>query len=123
MNDVIILVYILNSILLVLHEIESAYEKEWEILHIPGRISFFLLLHIPILLIMFYGLIFVIQESLYGFFISIVLGVGGLIPFFVHKVFKNKKDAFNRSVSNILIFGNIITGLLLLITVVKFYGE
>ena len=43
--------YMLNSTPMLLHEIESAYEREWEILKLPGKISGFLLLHIPIILI------------------------------------------------------------------------
>lgn len=31
--------YILNATLLLLHEIESAYEREWEILKLPGGIT------------------------------------------------------------------------------------
>ena len=50
---ILTLLYILNATLLLLHEIESAYEKEWEILNLPGRITGFLLLHIPIILILF----------------------------------------------------------------------
>lgn len=33
----ITLLYIVNATLLVLHEIESAYEKEWDILKLPVR--------------------------------------------------------------------------------------
>ena len=38
----ITLLYIVNATLLLLHEIESAYEKEWEILKLPGKITGFL---------------------------------------------------------------------------------
>ena len=55
--EIITIAYIINATLLLLHEIESAYEKEWEILKLPGEITVFLLLHIPIILVMFYGLI------------------------------------------------------------------
>ena len=47
--------YILNVTFLILHEIESGYEKEWEILKMPVKITGFLILHIPILFIIFYG--------------------------------------------------------------------
>ena len=49
----LIVFYILNATLLLLHEIESAYEKEWEILKLPGKITGFLLMHIPIILFLF----------------------------------------------------------------------
>jgi len=83
--------YILNATLLLLHEIESAYEKEWEILKIPGRITFFLILHIPIILILFYGLLEIAKLSLIGFWLGVITGIGGMIPFFVHKIFVKKR--------------------------------
>ena len=43
--------------------IESAYEKEWEILKLPGKITGFLLLHIPIIFLLFYGLIEIEKNS------------------------------------------------------------
>ena len=55
------IIYILNVTLLLLHEIESAYVKEWEILKLPGKITGFLLLHIPILLVFFLGQRYFIQ--------------------------------------------------------------
>ena len=47
----LIFLYILNATILLLHEIESGYEKEWEILKLPGKITGFVLLHIPVLFI------------------------------------------------------------------------
>ena len=37
----LIFLYILNATILLLHEIESGYEKEWEILKLPGKITGF----------------------------------------------------------------------------------
>ena len=36
---ILTLIYIINASLLLLHEIESAYVKEWEILKLPGKIT------------------------------------------------------------------------------------
>ena len=106
----ITILYILNSTLLLLHEIESAHEKEWEILKLPGKITGFLLLHIPIILFMFYGLIEVEKISAAGLRISIIFGISGIIPFFVHKVFFKRKNNFNLIVSNMIIYLNVLTG-------------
>ena len=108
--------YILNVTILALHEIESGYEKEWEILKLPGKITGFILLHIPIFFIFFYGLYCIMQYPHMRTIISIVIGIAGFIPFLVHKLFVNKKEHFNKLISNILIFGNIISGILLIIT-------
>jgi len=107
--------YILNATILILHEIESGYEKEWEILKLPVKLTGFILLHIPILFLFFYGLYFVIQYPQTRSIISILSGSIGLIPFLVHKVIKNNKEHFNKTISNTLIFGNIITGIILIV--------
>ena len=111
----LIFFYILSVILLILHEIESAYEKEWEILKLPGKITCFILLHIPILLIFFYGLYCIIQYPQTKIIISLLIGTASFIPFLVHKVIVNKKEHFNQLISNVLIYGNIISGVMLII--------
>ncbi|MDC7125439.1 MAG: hypothetical protein PQJ46_07720 [Spirochaetales bacterium] len=105
------ILYILNVTLLLLHEIESAYEKEWEILNLPGKITGFLLLHIPVILLILYGLLEIAKESFSGLLIGIIIGLGGLIPFAVHKIFIKRKEHFNKIISNIIIYLNILTGL------------
>ncbi len=89
------MLYIINATLLLLHEIESAYEKEWEILKLPGKITGFLLLHIPIIILIFYGLIEIEKNSKIGLIYSIITGIGGVIPFIVHKIIVRKKNHFN----------------------------
>ena len=107
----ITLIYILNATLLLLHEIESAYEKEWEILKLPGEITLFLLLHIPIILVIFYGLIEIEKSSAMGMALGLILGIGGVIPFFVHKIIVPKEPHFNRRLSNLIIYLNGISGI------------
>ena len=110
----ITLIYILNATLLLLHEIESAYEKEWEILKLPGEITGFLLLHIPMILVLFYGLIEISTRSAIGLVIGVVSGIGGLIPFFVHNVFVRRPLHFNRWISKLLIYLNFAAGMILI---------
>ena len=112
---ILTLLYILNATLLLLHEIESAYEKEWEILNLPGRITGFLLLHIPIILILFYGLMEIEKQTMFGVIIGLIAGIGGLIPFVVHKIIVKRAERFNRPVSGILIYSNILSGVGLII--------
>jgi hypothetical protein len=107
---ILTLFYILNASLLLLHEIESAYEKEWEILNLPGKITGFLLLHIPILILLFYGLIEIEKQTMSGLIIGLITGVGGLIPFAVHKIIVKREDHFNKPISNIVMYSSIITG-------------
>ena len=106
----LIIFYILNATLLLLHEIESAYEKEWEILKLPVKITGFLLMHIPIILFLFWGLIEIYKHTTTGMIIGIITGLGGLIPFVVHKLLVRRDDCFNRMISNTIMILNIITG-------------
>ena len=106
--------YILNATLLLLHEIESAYEKEWELLKLPGKITGFLLLHIPIIILIFYGLLEIEKITTVGLIFGILLGIGGIIPFMVHKMLVKKIGHFNLIISNIIIILNALSGLSLL---------
>ena len=115
----ITMLYVVNATLLLLHEIESAYEKEWEILKLPGKITGFLLLHIPIIILIFYGLIEIDKNSAAGMIIGIFTGIGGIIPFIVHKIIVRKKDHFNLLISNAIIYLNGLSGLGLLFLSVR----
>lgn len=114
MYNLILILFVSNCVFLILHEIESAYENEWNILHLPGSISFFLFLHIPILILMFIGIIEIQKNTLIGKTLTLLFGVSGLLPFIVHKVAFNKKDVFNRLFSNIIIYCNLLTGVILI---------
>jgi len=119
--SILILFYILNATLLILHEIESAYEKEWELLKLPGKITGFLLMYIPVIIILFWGLIELYNQSTTGMIIGIITGIGGLIPFVIHKILVKRDKCFNRMISNIIIILNIITGVGTIVLSVKTY--
>jgi hypothetical protein len=103
-------VYMVNAMLLLLHEIESAYEREWEILKLPGKITGFLILHVPIILLIFFGLIEIEKQSSIGRIIGFVFGISGIIPFIVHKIVVKKEFHFNRMISDMIIYLNILSG-------------
>jgi len=111
---VITLFYIVNATLIILHEIESAYEKEWELLKLPGKITGFLLFHIPIIIFMFYGLIAINNITTVGLIFGIILGIGGVIPAIVHKLVFKAPNQFNLLISNVIIYLNVLSGLGLL---------
>ena len=48
-HTALVWLFLLNVVLLTVHEIDSAYWHEWELLRLPGGIQFFLILHIPLL--------------------------------------------------------------------------
>ena len=109
--NILILFYIQNATLLLLHEMESVYEKEWEILKLPGKITGFLLMHIPIIIVLLWGLIEIYEQTTTGMVIGIIAGIGGLIPFIAHKVLVKRENHFNRLISDAIMILNVITGI------------
>ena len=116
---ILTILYIANATLLVLHEIESAYEKEWEILKLPGGITGFILLHIPILILLFFGLIEIEKQSAPGLILGSLFGFFGIAPFIVHKFLVKTPGRFNRFISDFLIYTNIPIGICLCVLSTK----
>jgi len=99
-------VYLINAILIIVHEIDSAYWQEWNLFRIPGGITVFLLLHIPIIFLILYGLILIYEKSSFGLILSLLLGAGGIFAFSVHTWFIRKgREEFKTPVSQtVLVF-------------------
>ena len=77
--------FVLNAVLLTLHEMDAVYWKEWRIFGIHddqlGRKAF-LLAHIAIFLLIFSALIHVDQP--FGRIVSLILGSFLIVHFFLH---------------------------------------
>lgn len=98
-------VYLLNAVLLINHEIDSAYWKEWELFRLSGGITLFLLLHFPIVFLILYGLVLVHNRSPGGLVISLVLSAGGLFAFLIHMYFlKMGRDEFRLPISLFILY-------------------
>ncbi|MGA2141522.1 MAG: DUF6713 family protein [Brevinematales bacterium] len=113
------LFYILNAAILISHEIESAYWEEWKILKLPGKVSAFVVLNFFIAVFLLWGSFEISRLTFAGYIIALIAGFGGLIPFLVHKIIAPRKKAFNLLLSNILIFSNIATGVILIYLALK----
>ena len=84
MADVVFWLYSANATLLIVHEIESAYRQEWKLFRLPGGINFFLIVHLPMVFLILYGLVQVEQASLAGKILSLVLALAGVFAFSIH---------------------------------------
>ena len=113
MAELLLWIYLANSILLINHEIDSAYWKEWELFKLPGGATGFLLLHFPILLVLLWGLILVSRHSSWGFVFSLLLCLGGLFAFAIHTHFLKKGRAeFNNPISKFILVAILIVSLI-----------
>lgn len=100
MIDTLFWLYLVNAVLLIDHEIDSAYWKEWELFRLPGGIGGFLLIHLPILLAVLYGLAALARQAPAGLWFSLLLSAGGIFAFGIHTYFLKKGHAeFDHPVS------------------------
>ena len=112
MFDVLFWIYLLNAILLINHEIDSAYWKEWELFKLPGGITLFLILHFPILFMILYGLVLIFNRSFGGLIFSLILSAGGIFAFSIHTYFLKKgRDEFRLPMSLFLLTATLIVSI------------
>ncbi len=119
MTDLLFWLYFCNAILLIMHEIDSAYWKEWELFHLPGGIEGFLLLHIPLLAAILYGLVEVRALSAAGIVISFILGLGGVFAFAIHTWFiRRGRSEFKTPMSLGILFAMLAVSVVQLIVTI-----
>ena len=112
MDEFLFWLYLTNSVLLINHEIDSAYWKEWELFKLPGGITGFLLIHFPLLLFVLYGLVLVARHAGSGLIFSLILCCGGLFAFAIHTYFlKKERDEFNTPMSQFILMAILVVSI------------
>jgi hypothetical protein len=112
MFDILFWLYLVNAVLLINHEIDSAYWKEWELFKLPGGITGFLVIHFPLLFLVLYGLILVYKQSDVGLIFSLLLSFGGLFAFGIHMFFiKKGREEFKVPISIVILVGTLIVSI------------
>ncbi len=105
-------VYLANATMLVVHEIDSAYWKEWRLFGLPGGISLFLVVHVPLVGLVLWGLLEVRAQSTAGVVFSLALAAAGMLAFTTHAIFilKGHRE-FNAPVSVAVLLGTLLSSL------------
>ena len=112
MWQVLFWVYLVNAVLLIDHEIESAYWKEWELFHLPGGLTGFLVVHFPLLFFILLGLVLVYQQTLAGLVMSLLLSLGGIFAFSIHTFFiRRGRDEFKLPISRFILAATMVVSL------------
>ena len=112
MFELLFWLYLVNAVLLITHEIDSAYWKEWELFKLPGGSTGFVLLHLPLVFLILWGLVLVFQRSLAGLVLSLILSLGGIFAFTIHTMFiKKGRNEFNVPVSLFLLMATLLVSL------------
>ena len=133
--DILVALYIANAVLLILHEMDSSYWKEWNLLKPPSggaragfddlkALTVFLLLHIPLLFLVLYGLLRLQEGTSTGLVLSLVLSGAGLFAFGLHMVFLKKgRPEFRAAISiGILISTLVVSIAQLALTLVRLFA-
>lgn len=79
--------YLLNTVLLTVHEIDSAYWHEWNLFGLPGGIHLFLLLHLPLLALVLDGFRRVVLWERGAKLYSYLLAATGAFAWAIHTWF------------------------------------
>jgi len=105
-------IYLANAVFLIIHEIDSAYWKEWELFRLPGGITGFLLLHFPVVFLVLYGLVLVYEQTVAGLILSLALSTGGLFAFSIHTYFMRKgRHEFAIPISQFILVATLVVSL------------
>lgn len=120
MNNILFWIYLINAILIINHEIDSAYWQEWKLFKMPGGITTFISLHFPILFLILYGLILTYEKSAGGLILSLILGFGGIFAFSIHTYFiKKGRQEFKTPISQMLLFSVFIISIIQILLTVR----
>jgi hypothetical protein len=112
MSETLFWIYLVNAVLLINHEIDSAYWKEWDLFRLPGGITGFLLLHFPLLFLALYGLVLVFQQTFAGLIFSLVLSLSGVFAFAIHTYFIRKgRSEFDAAISRLILVATFVVSL------------
>jgi len=99
-------------VLLINHEIDSAYWKEWDLFKLPGGITGFLVTHFPLLFLVLYGLILVFQQSFVGLIFSLFMSFAGIFAFTIHMFFiKKGRDEFKMPISLFILVATLVVSI------------
>lgn len=107
--QMLVWIYFANTILLIIHEIESAYWKEWNLFGISRAneykgLAIFLLLHLPLLAIILWGLLEIFFNTYTGLILSVIVAAAGIAAFTIHMVYLKKgRSEFKTTLSVILL--------------------
>ena len=109
MSEMLFWIYLLNAVVLIIHEMDSAYWKEWELFRLAGGVTGFLILHFPILFLVLYGLVLVREGTRAGLIFSLILAASGMFAFVIHFWFiRHGREEFTSAISRAILYMTLV---------------
>jgi len=90
MREAHLWLFVATSTLLIVHEIDSAFFKEWELLHLPFGHQGFVLVHAPLAAAILAGVVGLSRASAWAWPVSGVVAAAGIFAFTLHTVLIRK---------------------------------
>jgi hypothetical protein len=116
MNDIVFWLYLFTFVFLTIHEMDSAYWKEWELFKLPFGQSGFLVLHIPLLFIGISGLFLIYEHLIAGYIIAGLTGIIGIGCFIIHQtLIKKGNEEFTTTISQAILWLVLLFSVLLIV--------
>ena len=102
-------IYMLNLAILMSHQADSAYWKEWNLFGMPGDIQGFLLLNFLLTAIFFTGLALLFSENKSSYLFALLLSASGIFAFIIHMYFMSAGfTEFTSTASVIILYATLI---------------
>jgi hypothetical protein len=79
--------YLLNLALLITHEIDSAFWREWNLFGLPGGIQEFLIVNFLLMLVALVGFRNMISGKRSGYYFALILAGSGIFASGIHSYF------------------------------------
>ena len=79
--------FLATAVLLAVHEVDSGYWREWDLFQIPGGAGLFVLMHVGIFFLLFWGYGQVLTGTRAGIWMSFAVACGALVAGLVHGTF------------------------------------
>lgn len=120
--DLLFWIYLINAVILINHEIDSAYWQEWKLINPNDKngINGFLIIHFPLLFFILLGQVLVYEDKFAGMIISLILSASGLFAFFFHFYHLRKgKPEFNTPISKAIIISTFVISLVQIYLTIK----
>ena len=112
--------YWLTASLLIVHEIDSAYWREWELFGLPGGVEGFLAIHVALALVVLWGYGRVLGEARSGTWMSLGVGASGVATALVHGTFLARGAGQFRTPASLAIIGaTALAGVALLVAALR----
>jgi hypothetical protein len=117
-------IYIVKSALPIVHEVDSAYWQEWKLFKLPGGLTLFLCLHVPLIIVVLYGLLLISEGALAGLIISLIVALAGIAAFVLHMLFiRRGHQEFKAPVSIVILALTLAASLVQLVTTISVIVE